>query len=174
MPPGWSSGPTRSVASHARHPSADTVFHLAKRFFGYVTSNPPTAGELDAVRGQLSGDLYDLFVTMNLEDQRHAIEVANRIDDDALMEAALLHDVGKSASDVGAMGRSFATIAGALSIPVSGSWRLYLDHGEVGASMLHDAGAGPVTVAFARFHPGPPPEGISPEQWRILEDADDV
>ena len=150
------------------------MFHLARRFFGYVTSNPPTVGELDTVRDQLSEDLYDIFVRMNLEDQRHAIEVANRIDDDALIEAALLHDVGKSASDVGALGRSCATIARALSIPVSGSWRMYLDHGEIGASMLEAAGAGPVTVAFARFHPGPPPEGISPDRWRILEDADDV
>ena len=150
------------------------MFHLARRFFGYVTSSPPTAGELDTVRDQLTEDLYDIFVTMNLEDQRHAIEVANGIEDDALIEAALLHDVGKSASDVGALGRSCATIAGALSVPVSGSWRLYLDHGEIGASMLEGAGARPMTIAFARFHPGPPPEGISPEQWRILEDADDV
>ena len=150
------------------------MFHLARRFFGYVTSSPPTAGELDTVRRQLTEDLYDIFVTMNLEDQRHAIEVSNGIEDDALIEAALLHDVGKSASDVGALGRSCATIAGALSVPVSGSWRLYLDHGEIGASMLEGAGASPMTIAFARFHPGPPPEGISPEQWRILEDADDV
>ena len=150
------------------------MFHLARRFFGYVTANPPTVGELATVRDQLTEDLYALFITMNPEDQRHAIEVASRIDDDALMEAALLHDVGKSVSEIGAIGRSCATIAGALSLPVSGSWRSYLDHGEVGASMLEDAGAGPVSVAFARFHPGPPPEGISPEQWRILEDADDV
>jgi putative nucleotidyltransferase with HDIG domain len=150
------------------------VFHLARRFFGYVTSNPPSSDELDAVRTQLGTELFDLFSMMSPQDQRHAIEVARRVDDDALLEAALLHDVGKSAAQVGAIGRSFATIAGAISIPVSGSWDLYLDHGEIGASMLESAGADTITVAFARFHPGPPPPGVSPDQWHALEDADDL
>ncbi len=149
------------------------MFHLARRFFGYVTSNPPTPDELDAVRTQLGTDLFNLFIIMNPQDQRHAIEVAGRIEDDALVEAALLHDVGKSASHVGAVGRSFATIASAISIPVSGSWDLYLDHGEIGASMLETAGADTITIAFARFHPGPPPPDVSAVQWHALEEADD-
>jgi hypothetical protein len=103
------------------------VFHLARRFLGYVTSNPPSSGELDAVRTQLGTELFELFIMMNPQDQRHAIEVAHRVEDVSLVEAALLHDVGKSASHVGAVGRSFATIASAISIPVSGSWDLYLD-----------------------------------------------
>jgi hypothetical protein len=148
------------------------MFHLARRFFGYITSNPPTSDELDTVRTQLSDELYDLFITMNPQDQRHAIEVARRVDDDALLEAALLHDVGKSASQVGALGRSLATIASAVSIPVSGSWDLYLDHGKIGGSMLETAGADAITIAFARFHPGPPPPGVSPAHWHALEEAD--
>lgn len=150
------------------------MFHLVRRFYGYVTSKPPTSDELDAVRKQLSADLFDLFIMMNLQDQRHAIDVAERVDDDALVEAALLHDVGKSASQIGAVGRSFATIAGAISIPVSGSWDLYLDHGEIGASMLETAGAETITIAFARFHPGSPPPDISLAQWHALEEADDL
>jgi hypothetical protein len=150
------------------------VFHLARRFLGYVTSNPPNSDELDTVRTQLGADLFDLFIMMNPQDQRHAIEVAHRVEDDALVEAALLHDVGKSAAQVGAVGRSFTTIASAISIPVSGSWDLYLDHGEIGASMLEAAGADTITIAFARFHPGPPPPGVSPAQWHSLEEADDL
>lgn len=148
------------------------MFHLARRFLGYVTSNPPTSDELDAVRTQLSDELFDLFIMMNPQDQRHAVDVAHRVEDVSLVEAALLHDVGKSASHVGALGRSFATMADAISIPVSGSWDLYLDHGEIGASMLETAGADTITIAFARFHPGPPPPGISPAQWHALEEAD--
>jgi putative nucleotidyltransferase with HDIG domain len=150
------------------------VFHLARRFIGYIASEPPTGGEIVHVRSQLDPELFELFIMMNAQDQRHAIDVAGRIDDAALVEAALLHDVGKSVTHVGAVGRSCATIAGALSIPVTGSWEMYLDHGEIGAAMLERAGASPVAVAFARFHPGPPPDGIPPEQWHALEAADDL
>jgi hypothetical protein len=150
------------------------VFHLVRRFFGYVTSDAPTSAELDLVRTQLSPELFDLFVLMNDEDQRHALEVADRVSDPQLVEAALLHDVGKSVASAGAIGRSLATIFGALSVPVSGSWDLYLRHGEIGASMLEVAGADSLTVAFARFHPGPPPPGITPQRWHALEIADDV
>lgn len=102
------------------------------------------------------------------------MEVAQRAGDPAIVEAALLHDVGKSAAPIGAFARSLATVASALRIPVTGSWRLYRDHGEIGAAMLESAGANPLTVAFARFHPGPPPTGISTDRWHALEDADDI
>lgn len=150
------------------------MLHLARRFFGYLRSTPPTPGELDTVRTQLSAELYPLFVAMNAQDQRHAMEVAQRAGDPAIVEAALLHDVGKSAAPIGAFARSLATVASALRIPVTGSWRLYREHGEIGAAMLESAGANPLTVAFARFHPGPPPTGISTDRWHALEDADDI
>lgn len=150
------------------------MFHLARRFIGYVTSKPPTAAELATVRSQLGAGFFDLFAMMSPQDQRHAIQVAARVGDDTLLEAALLHDIGKSVAHVGPVGRSCATIAGALSISVSGSWDLYLDHGAIGASMLETAGAEEITIAFARFHPGPPPPGVSPRQWRALGDADDI
>jgi len=150
------------------------VFHLARRFFGYVTSQPLTSDELDRVRSRLSPELFALFLTMNDADQRHAVEVAERTGTELLAEAALLHDIGKAAAGIGAIERSLATVIGALSIPVSGSWKTYLEHGEVGASMLEKAGAGPLTVAFARFHPGPTPPGISEDDWLTLEAADDL
>jgi hypothetical protein len=148
--------------------------HLARRFFGYISADPPTSDELDTVRTHLNPGLFDLFVMMSHQDQRHAIEVAQRIDRDELVEAALLHDVGKSVVRLGAVGRSCATIAGALPLPLPGSWELYLKHGEIGGSMLERSGAGPLTVAFARFHPGAPPAGISSEDWHALERADDL
>lgn len=150
------------------------MFHLPRRFFGYVTSQPLSPDEVDDVRSQLSPELFDLFMTMNDADQRHAVEVATRTNDPTLTEAALLHDVGKSVSGIGAIGRSCATVLGALSVPVSGSWELYLRHGEVGAEMLEMAGAAPLTVAFARFHPGPTPPGVSEKAWLALEAADDL
>ena len=111
---------------------------------------------------------------MNDADQRHAVEVAERTGTELLAEAALLHDVGKAAAGIGAIERSLATVIGALSIPVSGSWKTYLEHGEVGAAMLEKVGAEPLTIAFARFHPGPAPPGISEDDWLTLEAADDL
>ena len=84
------------------------MFHLARRLFGYVASRAPTHDELDAVRTQLSPELFDLFVTMNHQDQRHGIQVATRVSDTDLTEAALLHDVGKAVAPLGAIGRSVA------------------------------------------------------------------
>ena len=126
------------------------------------------------MRDKLSAELFSLFIAMNHQDQRHSIDVASRIEGPELTEAALLHDVGKSVAPLGAIARSCATISGAASIPVSGSWDLYLRHGEIGASMLENADASSLTVAFARFHPGPVPSGISKNDWAALEKADDL
>jgi hypothetical protein len=150
------------------------VFHLARRFFGYVNASPPTAEELDTVHAELSDELFTLFLSMSHQDQRHAIDVAVRTGDDMLTEAALLHDVGKSVAPLGAITRSCATVSDALSLPVPDSWDLYLRHGEIGAIMLEAAGAAPLTVAFARFHPGPTPDGIIESQWLALAKADDL
>jgi hypothetical protein len=90
------------------------------------------------------------------------------------MEAALLHDIGKTGSDLGAFGRSFATIAGALGLASKRSWITYLHHGAIGADMLERAGASNLAVKFARSHPGPVPQGIAPEDWQALAEADDV
>jgi hypothetical protein len=113
-------------------------------------------------------------MSMNHQDQRHAIDVATRTADATLTEAALLHDVGKSVVQLGAITRSCATVSDSLSFPIPGSWDLYLLHGEIGAAMLEAAGAAPLTVAFARFHPGPAPNGIIESQWLALAKADDL
>lgn len=139
-----------------------------------MTAAPPTKEELDTVQAELSDELFALFLSMNNQDQRHGIDVATRTGDAALTEAALLHDVGKLVAQLGAITRSCATVFDALSFPVPDSWDLYLRHGEIGAEMLEDAGAAPLTVAFARFHPGPTPHGIIESQWLALAKADDL
>lgn len=150
------------------------AFHLVRRFVGYLGASAPTDEELESVRGELSPELFTLFQTMTHQDQRHSIDVASRVEGQELTEAALLHDVGKSVAPLGAIARSIATILNAVSFPVSGSWGLYLRHGEIGASMLEDADASTIAVAFARFHPGPPPPGIAHDDWVALEEADDL
>jgi hypothetical protein len=121
-----------------------------------------------------------LFFSQSSPDQRHAMTVARRFrkarpGDVSGHRAALLHDVGKAASSVGAVGRSLATVADSLSVPIPASWRTYRDHGPVGADALEAAGADGLTVAFARFHPQrAAPESIDAVVWQALLDADEI
>ncbi len=147
--------------------------HLVRRFVGYLTARPLDASERDEVAGLLTSELAELFFEMQHQDQRHAVEVYRRVGSEELAQAALLHDVGKSISGIGPINRSLATIAGALHLPLRASWHLYLDHGEIGADLLDQAGADHLTVSFARNHPGPVPQGIDAEAWDRLTRADE-
>lgn len=113
------------------------------------------------------------FFQQRFEDQRHALDVWRRVmDEPELWEAALLHDVGKVESDLGAIARSCATVMAAFGMATKGRWRSYLDHGEIGAEMLSHAGAADFTVTFTRHHPAGPPPDVDPRSWQLLKDAD--
>ena len=149
--------------------------HLIRRFFGYLQAQPLTPSEQARVHDVLSPDLRLLFFAQSVPDQRHALQVADRAKGGTdRIEAALLHDVGKAVSDLGAVQRSLATMWVATGLPVSGNWLTYLHHGEIGAAMLEATGASQLSVTFARSHPGPVPSGIDTEDWQALADADDA
>lgn len=149
--------------------------HLVRRFFGSLRARSLTPYEQAEVHDALERDLRRLFFAQAVPDQRHAFEVAKRAGGGSeRTEAALLHDVGKTVSDLGAFSRSFATICAVIGVPVRGDWLTYVHHGDIGAHMLEAAGAGQLTVSFALSHPGPVPEGIDPTDWRALAVADDA
>jgi hypothetical protein len=149
--------------------------HLIARFFGFLNARPLSPGEQDEIAQMLSPQLRRLFYRQGPQDQRHALEVARRVaDTPELVEAALLHDVGKSEVHLGAFGRSFATLWSRTSLPVWGQWRTYLDHAAIGSELLERHGAGPMAIAFTRHHPGPPPPGVPPSSWHALARADDA
>ena len=149
--------------------------HLIRRFFGFLTGKPLTPIEQRQVQAILTPDLARAFFSQRPEDQRHAIEVQRRVGDELpIAEAALLHDIGKAESTLGAIGRSLATLSRALGLQTTESWTRYLDHGPRGAEMLEALEASDLTIAFARFHPGPPPTDIDGEAWFLLEDADNA
>lgn len=149
--------------------------HLITRFFGFLNARALSPTEQDEIAHVLSPELRRLFYRQRPQDQRHALEVAHRVSDTPeLMEAALLHDVGKNDVHLGAFGRSFATLWGLMSLPVWGQWRTYLDHAAVGSDLLERHGAGSMAIAFSRHHPGPPPPGISSSSWAALSRADDT
>lgn len=154
--------------------------HLARRFFGHLGAASLTPSEQAAVRSALDEErLASLFFRQTAPDQRHALRVAQRFremmpDHRSGFRAALLHDVGKAEAPAGAIGRSLATVADELSIPLPGSWRTYRDHGPLGAEALEAAGADDLAVAFARHHPGPVPPSVDAGVWQALLEADDV
>lgn len=103
-------------------------------------------------------------------DRRHATAVARRVCDalgaeatPAVLAAALLHDVGKIDSGFGVWRRAGATVW----IQVRGLERVggrvaaYARHPEIGAALLREAGADPLTAAWAAEH------HLAPERWTI-------
>lgn len=148
--------------------------HLVRRFFGFLTAKPLTPKEQHHVQRLLPPPLARAYFAQRYEDQRHAFDVEQRIGSETCAQAALLHDIGKTDPDLGAISRSLATIWNGIGLPTTGRWQGYLSHGPTGADMLAEIGANQLAVAFARHHPGPPPGGIDAVAWRSLEQADNT
>lgn len=162
------------------------VLHLASRFFGSLWPGGPTSGD-DAWATQYLGDgEVALWRRMKGFDRRHAVGVARRVGaalgasaSRPVMAAALLHDVGKADSDLGVFGRVAATVrAGVLGAEraATGDGRMsrYTNHPRIGADLLHEAGADPLTVAWAGEHHLPASAWSIPEELAgALKDADD-
>jgi putative nucleotidyltransferase with HDIG domain len=151
--------------------------HLIRRFFGFLTARPLGPREQAEVAALLSPAEAELFWSQHPADQRHAIDVARRAlrsrpGARTLARAGLLHDIGKSEVELGAIGRSLATVGDAAGIRLRGRFGRYRRHGELGAAVLESAGVEPLIVAFAREHPGPAPEGFDRADWAVLLDAD--
>jgi hypothetical protein len=136
-------------------------------------------GDIRFAREHLSERQTRLFLTMELRDQRHAVEVARRLrrgtDDEALLAAALLHDCGKgnvpvwlrvlnvaSADAVGLLAKEGAGWRGS-------AYRLK-HHVELSARLADEAGSAPMSVRLIRGEVQPD------EAWRyeLLMAADDV
>lgn len=86
--------------------------------------------------------------------------------------AALVHDVGKSHSRLGPVGRAVATVLMYLRLPMTERMQRYWDHGKLGAADLAAAGAPTVAVAFARHHQFGRPEEMDRTTWNLLRNAD--
>ena len=152
------------------------MFHLIRRFFAYLVAKPLAPSEQAIVNDVLTPRLARLFFSQPFQDQRHAFAVMRHTESDApdAKRAALLHDVGKAQSRIGPIQRSLATICHVLRLPLPHRWRLYLDHGTIGARMLAEAGASDFVVAFTETHPGPPPGGVDAEAWFAVARADEA
>jgi hypothetical protein len=143
--------------------------HLAKRFFGSLWPGGLSGEDAAWAAEQLLPAERKLWSSMSDADQRHGVGVARRVAATLgshvgrpVLAAALLHDVGKTASGLGTIGRTMATLVGLVSPGHVQVWRasvgvrrriaLYLCHPELGASQLARAGSDPLTVAWACEH----------------------
>lgn len=124
--------------------------HLTRRFLGSLSRLAPASGDVEWAIAQLLPGEAALWKRMPVQDRRHSIVVARRFADfvadatRAEMAGALLHDVGKSRSELGTFGRVAATIIG----PRTKRFRVYHDHEALGLEMLRSAGSEPATCAL--------------------------
>lgn len=150
--------------------------HLAARFFDVTTAKGLAKPEREAVRSWVSSPAHaEAFFAQSAADQRHGLDaalyvVANAPDRPDLIQAALLHDIGKRHASIGPLGRVFASIAIRLGLPLTPRMSLYRDHGELSAAELADAD--PLVVQFCRHHHGQRPEAVAVEDWELLVASD--
>jgi len=144
--------------------------HLVRRFVGSLSRKPPSATDTQWAEGLLLPGESALWQSMSTVDRRHSVMVARRFAatcGDAPREAlaaALLHDVGKTASGLGTFSRVVATIVG----PRTERFRVYHDHERIGAEMLRGADAAEITVSLV--------DGSSDDRATLaaLRAADDI
>jgi hypothetical protein len=136
--------------------------HLAGRFVTSLIPQRPSPAQLARVHAVLTPAEVTVWSAMPRADRVESIAVLERLPaavggDDRWAAAALLHDVGKTASGLGLFGRVAATARGHIGdgAAVPGRAGLYLRHAEVGAATLAAAGARPEAIAWARAHHRP-------------------
>ncbi|MEZ5408686.1 MAG: HD domain-containing protein [Acidimicrobiales bacterium] len=173
--------------------------HLARRFFGSLSSAPPPPADEAWAMAHLVPGERELWQRMSNPDRRHAVGVARAVVADLgpdagreVVAAALLHDVGKVVSGFGTFRRVGATLVWEglerarpdpqRAVRWAHNGRLavvrrlgqYRRHPELGAELLAAAGAHELTVAWAREHHRRPARWtVPPEVGAVLKSCDD-
>lgn len=153
-----------------------TLGHLSSRFFDVLLARPLDDAEAAIVETWLEGGLATVFFEQGPADQRHGYEAGLSIlagggGPDAVVAAAM-HDVGKRHARLGVLGRTLASVAIKLGLPLPERVVIYRDHGLVAAEELVELRAPDLAVEFARHHHGNRPASIDPHTWDLLIVAD--
>ena len=153
------------------------MIHQIRRFFDTVTACPLLAEETQRVAAWLDDPtIMALFLDQPVTDQRHSLVcgdyVAAITDRPEMIQAAILHDVGKRHAEFGWLRRSLAGLFDFLRVDASRAIRLYNTHGPIGADELSERGAHPLVVEFARAHHSARPDAITDADWSLLLAAD--
>jgi putative nucleotidyltransferase with HDIG domain len=151
--------------------------HLFRRFFDVAMARGLDAAERVEVVDCLTPDTAPTFFAQDDADQRHAFHaaqsvIASGVEEEGIVMAALMHDIGKRHARLGLVGRSLASILILLRLPLSGRMIAYRDHGLVGAHELAALSVPSLVVDFAMHHHGSRPPTIEPRVWDALVAAD--
>jgi len=165
------------------------------QFFTHLRPRPLTPAEKAEVEGVLGAGLAQLFRRQTLGEQEHSLRVMRSVAHASgpyaarreLLQAALLHDVGKSAAPLSLAERGWVVLARRVAPGAAVRWgqgqprgwrRPFVtarQHPEWGAELCAAAGAPPLTVDLIRRHQTPlaHPAGPEDEMLAALQAADD-
>ena len=148
------------------------VFYRARQFFQALFCRPHPA-ELAEVEALLSSALYQLFLQLPPADQCHSYAVLKTLqaddeDDQDLLSAALLHDVGKSRFRLNVFERVLIVLAERADPERMLRWGqgaprgwkrafvIAVQHPAWGAAMVSSAGGSKTLVRLIQEHHAPP------------------
>jgi hypothetical protein len=168
--------------------------HRLGQFFHYLQDSPLAPAERAEVRAVLAPPLAALFERMTRGEQAHSLRVLRVVRAQAggralpsgLLQAALLHDVGKTRRPLGLVARVGVVVAGKLLPAQSRRWGegepngwrgafvTAARHAEWGAELCALAGADPLAVRLIRRHQDAPlADAAGDDEWlRLLQRAD--
>jgi len=170
--------------------------YRVRQFLRALTARIPEE-ELQQVARVLAPSSLTLFRSMATQDQRHGLDVytslreAGHTDPD-LLAAALLHDMGKSATRLPAWQRAIMVLLerfaprllARLGQGEPAGWRrpfvVHAKHPEIGAQWAEEAGCPPLVAVLIRrheeTHPGVPlnVQGKEAELLAALQHADNT
>jgi len=119
------------------------MMHLVRRAFTSLVPGEVSIEDLNIVQSVLLPREFELWLNMNNADRQHSLTVLRRFESFCPVatvderRAALLHDIGKTASGLSWLMRVFATLVG----PNGERFRLYHDHERIGVEMLQGTSA---------------------------------
>lgn len=161
------------------------IRHLAQRTLWSLRKPVPDAEGERWVLSLLAPAESVLYRQMAAVDRAHAINCAWSVEllGTEVVVASALHDVGKTQAGLGTPGRVAASFAGLFSYEQARAWgskpglrgqiALYLDHSDIGAAELQQAGASKLAVAWAReHHLAAEQQTIEPDLAAALKAAD--
>lgn len=153
-----------------------TAGDLTARAWRALRKDPENEAERAWALSLLEPSEYAIWIRQPVYDRRHSVRVARRVEarlegtpharDPRWLAAALMHDVGKTAAGLSALGRAVATLVNRfVDLETARRWAgsrraglsrvgTYLIHGEVGARLIRAAGGREEIAAWSEVHQG--------------------
>lgn len=172
-----------------RRGTISAAAYRVQQFLAAVTAGQLSTADWALVARYLTPAQLALFKCLPENDQQHALAVARTLldqgwKDTELIQAALLHDIGKMDSGLHLMYRVAIVLlralwpAGLRWLAASDrGWRrpfhIHQHHPEIGARLAAEAGASPRVVELILHHQSPACGGADARELAALQAADE-